>query len=131
MTFDPSKLSPAPWYFVTPENSELETLVCNIDDEDVPVLTDREIGEDACTANWDFLATARNAEDVLMRRKGWVVRQHPEKRLKKRWWVQFKSKGFDTILAREMCGYVHMHDHPFTALVKADEWMKEREGKPS
>lgn len=55
----------------------------------------------------EFIALARNAFDVLMRR-GW----HPSRDSAGGWW----------------CEYVHAPD-PFTALVLADEWYKTREGE--
>ncbi len=71
----------------------------------------------------EFIALARNAFDVMMRR-GWGVKRMPHK-FARQWYVGFDSKGFDTILSREKTGYVHCHADPFTALVEADRWYRE------
>jgi hypothetical protein len=55
-----AKRTPGDWYFVTPRGNELETLVANIDDVDVPVLTPEHIGEEQCIANWDCATQATN-----------------------------------------------------------------------
>ena len=63
----------------------------------------------------EFIALARNAFDVMMRRGWWASFDgglHPEK-----WSVHGKGSGF----LRDQ----KMHDDPFTALVEADKWYKE------
>lgn len=122
---DISKLSPAPWYFVTPLGDELETLVFNDHDEDTPVLSPLVVGSDSCDQNWDFIALARNAFDVMMRR-GWV----PKRYLGYMWSVQNGHGDYPP----ELLGMVDTPEpavwlDPFTALASADEWLKAQEAK--
>lgn len=63
----------------------------------------------------------QNAMCIAMKR-GWAAKQHPEKRLKKRWYIFFDSPRFVTILAREKTGYVHLHEDIATAFVETEKW---------
>jgi|SRR5581483_2034174 len=115
MEIDRSKLSPAPFRV-----SDAHGLC--VADADGNLVADYEPCGKREDAKLHTLAI--NAEDVLMRRTTWKLQCHPEKTLAKRWFVNFFSPGFDTILSREKTGYVHCHYHPFVALVEADKWFK-------
>jgi hypothetical protein len=135
------QLSPNPWKWekITPSCECPEGIY---DEGALTLLSDSGVviqplgGEGAGGGWWDlqvneddaeFITLARNALDVLMNRKYWQVRFNPGNQ---KWFVDFHSKRFDTILAREKTGYVHDHLDPFTALVEADRWYKENiEGK--
>lgn len=52
--------SPGPWYFASVTGDEVETLVHNCEDRDVPVLAG-ELGTEQVDANWDLCAAARTS----------------------------------------------------------------------
>ncbi len=115
---DIAKLEPAPWEVVRDDQSGCRYIPHS---SGFPMLVvDSDDGEHDIAA-LEFAALARNAFDVMMRR-GWSLTRHPHLQT---WSVTFRAKGFETILAREKCGYVHNHLDPFTALVAADKWYKE------
>jgi hypothetical protein len=114
MGIDSTKLSPAPWYFVTPAGSEIETLVFNDHDEDVPVLEPFAIGNNACDQNSEFIVLARSAFDVMMRR-GWGVRETEGR------WQAIENRPGSVTGVNSMI----VKTDPFTALLAADEWYYE------
>jgi hypothetical protein len=70
-----------------------------------------------------FIALARNAFDVMMRR-GWFPKRAD---ISRKWFVLRLSDSFQH---EELIG-TGCADDPFTALVEADEWYKENvEGRP-
>lgn len=120
MKIDLMKLTPAPWFddgYRTYGPTE------GADKRNGPVLFEYKNCFETDESDGPFIALARNAFDVMMRR-GWIARRHPEVTLESRWHVDFISPGFDTLLSREQTGYVHRHADPFTALVEADAWYK-------
>ena len=114
------KLSPAPWYFVTPSGGELETLVFNDHDQDVPVLTPEAIGEESCTANWDFIAFARSDLAVQMKR-GWHAEKCSES---DEWVVPALTEYIMGPLAESCLEAMYQKRHPVRLLTKADEWYR-------
>jgi hypothetical protein len=122
---DLSKLTPAPWY-----NERRFSNGCEI----VPRIcceknASREcgriadlvgapyLGYESTLVNAEFIALARNAFDVMVRR-GWSIRKD---KLGSRWHVPEAHRP----------NYCAAGDDPFTALVEADKWYKENvEGRP-
>lgn len=111
--FDPSNLTPAPWYIG--ENGEHWYVLDN------PITTDSEgriakmLG-DGDRADATFIALARNAFGVMWRR-GWGVVQFPSG-----WTIAIK----ETTMTSTMEKFRGMRwSDPFTALVSADEWYRE------
>lgn len=121
---DMSKLTPAPWH-VTGEKWDRH--VAHEGDR-FPLLKpeNQEIPE--CTAALEFAAIARNAFDILMRRRwfpcprvltgGWVVDDGEGG-----WLYRRADHGGDGSV-------IHAAD-PFTALVNADKWYKENVERPA
>ena len=92
-----------------------DTVVLEIDDEGF-------CWDEGNRVNFEFIALARNAFDVMMRR-GWIAVQHCMTPGQETWIVLNKFK-----VAVERGGnsgvYFEAAD-PFTALVEADKWYKE------
>jgi hypothetical protein len=105
---DVSKLAPAPWR-VTGDAAGLPFIV-------YPCPADEGCA-DGCLRiekHLEFIALARNAFDVMMRR-GWTPRKTGE----------FWTAG-DLWHSHDAVWYVGPWGDPFTALVEADKWYKER-----
>lgn len=122
MNFD--KLMPAPLGFSYDGSSQWSVgpESCPQDGEPHICVT----GEDEeARAMCEFIALARNAFDVMMRR-GWHVEQtDPEDKEEKRmWFVPWPSNERKTWPDVWMNGKQWFAD-PFTALVEADRWCKE------
>lgn len=138
---DLSQLSPAPWSVRSEEfddwglvragdGAPVLTTSCayRIPDEyrTMPYGPERIAGPPEVAANAAFVALARNAFDVMMRRGWYAV---PFNRAKAGvWWVVRTRGGYDIPLS-----FAVKNKHrgefadPFTALVVADEWMKQQE----
>ncbi len=111
--FDLSKLTPAPWAtnedlaILGPDGTALCSCSCNY-------------GRPTDDANAAFISLARNAFDVLMRRKTWRV-----------YW----DWQFNCFCVEDFQGKPCERDEwlaarwqdPFTALVEADKWLTEQE----
>jgi hypothetical protein len=132
MTIDLSKLTPAPWS--ARSNHDHSTLPPQVDSvkengimspypviqmmwlchESTKEAEDRMIAE--CEANCEFVALARNAFDVMMRR-GWGVFFSASG-----WGVVFpnESRFSSPVLRGER------YTDPLNALVEADKWMTEQ-----
>ena len=103
---DLSKLTPAPW---------VATAGMVTEDRDYSRLADctwGDVDNEQTAANCEFIALARNAFDVMMRR-GW----HPEP-LDSGQWMACENRDGD------WCDGPACAD-PFTALVEADRWYRE------
>lgn len=114
---DLTKLSPAPW-FADPR----DRLV--IDAGRSVLTTEVELaagGSNRPTVDMAFVALARNAFDVQLRR-GWGVMPC---RSVAGWWVCKDSEGTPF---RDDCPRLYWPD-PFTALVEADKWYRENAEK--
>jgi hypothetical protein len=112
MSIDLSKLTGAPWYAVNyagfwePQSSPTYGKEGDLLDEETNA---------SAPTNAVFIALARNAFDVMMRRGWWVV-PYLGKPSEGRWFV--RGNG----LPREIQD--SEHPDPFTALVEADAWHK-------
>jgi hypothetical protein len=117
---DLSKLTPAPWVAeIDNDNRDAEVaLVYGPYPKGDPCLVVAGVFEDL--TDGEFIALARNAFDVMMRR-GWFPKRAD---ISRKWFVLRLSDSFQH--AHRWCA-----DDPFTALVEADEWYKENvEGRP-
>jgi hypothetical protein len=127
---DLSKISPAPWQAdervrcAAVYSGEKVNCFDDLDD----VICYKEFGEpasEARIANWEFIALARNAFDVMMRRRWFVVPQSwafdegKGAKIVRRWGV--RGDGFDL----DEIPRNGTFSDPFTALVEADRWYKE------
>ncbi len=114
---DLSKLTPAPW-FVDRDHANFDVAYGTQGDaSDTFSLLDRYEETD-----YEFIALARNALDVMMRRK-WMAMCDVE--AVGGWWVE-DARG--TPLGMPRCC-----PDPFTAIVEADKWYAEnveKKGKP-
>lgn len=115
MTFDPKQLMPAPWEVYCESNNEdypsISGLTCGLHGGDSCII-------DINHAN--FIALARNAFDVMMRR-GWIAARATTGE-----WVVKHGDGLAKyeILDKPSGGLFFASD-PFTAIVEADRWWKE------
>lgn len=137
MNLDLSKLTPAPWYAHNPDDRFCMNVFCVTNSPHEPdtenddttgviagtlLQTPLTLGRwhDNWEADTEFIALARNAFDVMMRR-GWSPERMGDT------WVVNDEDG------RAFC---HPHDQmmrwpdPFTALVEADEWYRENVESP-
>lgn len=74
----------------------------------------------------EFIALARNAFDVMMRRKTWIVRLMPSHADRDSWVVLWGlASGPGPFKEYQAWAYERNHDNPFTALVEADKWYRE------
>jgi hypothetical protein len=108
---DLSKLSPAPW-----TGDENATEIRDGNGESVLAQTGRErdcFGEE----DFAFVLLARQAFDVMMRR-GWEAQQY-----QRQWFAVDGDRMDGRAIVPDS-----FHPDPFTALVEADRWTKEREG---
>lgn len=121
MEIDLTKLSPASW------KPDIGASQCPDEDFDLwfargpmrklPYSRREEVAADAA-----FIALARNAFDVMMRR-GWMPIKHQDKD----WYASFEADeadaffGLDTLPVQKGV----LYPDPFTALVEADKWYKE------
>jgi hypothetical protein len=111
---DLEKLSPAPWGVA---DDGPDHCVCHFASEDTSwPLFERWDGKPDRT-DADFIALARNAFDVMMRR-GWFVVPRYINRPGTLWWVK---TGMATDCEIDWMEF----PDPFTALVEADAWYKE------
>ena len=104
---DATKLSPAPW---VAEGCYVEGNGFMMFDDDGHNIDEAE-----------FIALARNAFDVMMRR-GWSPVQMPHS---DQWGVQTDERWNRKPELIERNGLCIVADDPFTALVEADKWYKE------
>lgn len=125
MHIDLIHLDPEPWIYDERVRCAAvysgEKVNCFDDLEEVVAYMSWEPGGPPCDwprrkANWQFIALARNAFGVMMRRN-WV----PENR-GKRWGVD--PSAADSQAFREWLDE-HSFSDPFTALVEADRWCRE------
>lgn len=139
---DLSKLTPAPWNdngFFDHAKGQRNKAQCvwieeNPDQPDILIAdsfpeSNRDLcpDEDTRDVNMQFIALARNAFDVMMRR-GWYALQDSEK-----WIVAgegtgilWANKGYPKVIAEQPAW-----SDPFTALVEAEKWYVENvEEKP-
>ena len=107
---DLTKLTPAPWEVVKDQGSQTIFIPRP---NGFPMLLE----EDNDPVPLEFAALARNAFDVMMRRK---------------WEAEWLLVGVDSALEilPEQLQKMRWPD-PFTALVEADRWMTEQEAKQS
>lgn len=111
MTFDASKISPAPWetccggWRVVSGDSRECHVVCDVG-------TNKASRNPRNAANAEFMAIARNAFDIMMRRQWWVVPHG-------RFW---RVRGDDS---RDLDMENDNYPDPFTALIEADKWYRE------
>ncbi len=119
MDLDLTKLTPAPWTFCDHEGEANWDVSADIADDVLRVADgiSSEVGEDQNMANLAFIAIARNAFDVMMRR-GWFVVPNYCNRPGTFWRVKTGLAGDLEIDWKEW-------SDPFTALVKADAWYRE------
>lgn len=131
---DLTKLTPAPWYAHNPDDSSFMNVFCVTNSPHEP---DTEIDDTAGIIagtliqtplrlgqwhdNWEtdaeFIALARNAFEVMMRRGWGLISSHDGT------WGVSKPGHLPTRL-------IHLRwPDPFTALVEADKWMTEFEAK--
>lgn len=121
------KLTPAPWYEGKPYAEMCDCFtgtlggVCsNVwadGGHDVTKLC-AGLGEDDAK----FMALARNAFDVMMRR-GWTLYRDGGG-----YWIAVVEYGGSPIIRAddgELCWYTGLRPDPFTALVEADKWYRE------
>lgn len=123
---DVSKLTAAPWTtggVFNPDSARPSQWVwgphASANDQSGKV-----VAVDISIPDAEFIALARNALDVMMRRQTWYVRcwELPDRRVYKVF-----GDGLDSVVCRNM---LRMRDDPFTALVDADKWYRENaEGK--
>lgn len=104
MPIDLSKLAPAPW---KARDCEVESAPIN-EKGDVMMIYDEGGHNEADAA---FIALARNAFDVMMRR-GWGVENRGG-------WYATSKYGDRAV------GGTDLYPDPFTALVEADAWYKQ------
>jgi len=111
---DLSKLTPAPWE--VHDGGRSDHTVCQRVGEGCKPLFERWDGTNDLT-DAEFIALARNAFDVMMRR-GWTPRKE------ERGWVAADAKT--GLCPQSFPGFFQAADDPFTALVEADKWYKEQ-----
>jgi hypothetical protein len=111
---DASKLSPAPWHVKGPWSNGLFDVVADAPDYG----RSPAINLDAVDA--EFIALARNAFDVMMRRGWWAARLKDGKWRVSTFCAIHGESAFRKFLVHQMC------DDPFTALVEADKWYREK-----
>ena len=115
-----NKLTPAPW-FIGSDGSRVYVL-------DNAITLDSEGRVASCfqTGDAEFIALARNAFDVMMRR-GWVLYMDGGGH-----WIACERSDKEGIVHGpiikrdgEVCWYDGLYSDPFTALVEADKWYRE------
>lgn len=114
-----SKLTPAPWT-CRPSCAGADWGF------DVPELEDADYRDSRFgnQADAEFIALARNAFDVMMRR-GWGVASSPQDKL---WFLHFQGDPeFAWRDERQLRDWSASHgaEDPFTALVEADRWYRQ------
>lgn len=114
---DLNKVSPAPWFYtgmdLLDNNGKEVTDICVVNDEDKWICQMIQKGEGEEDAY--FIALARNAFDVMMRRH-WTPCVYGSK------FGVVADNAPNSLPTR----LIHMRwDDPFTALVEADNWYKE------
>jgi hypothetical protein len=117
-----SKLTPAPW---EPDGDGETTAVVHRGDTQKTCVCLLQ-SQYACNeTNAEFIALARNAFDVMMRR-GWGLQKW---RNPTGWSVNSYdiSDKYPVRKAYIQSGAFNSHADPFTALVKADEWLTQQE----
>lgn len=133
MTIDLSKLTPAPWRTERRYSNGCEIIPrikCTPDSNRecgwiADLIGAPYLGYESTLVNAEFIALARNAFDVMLRR-GWCAIQQPSGRwaVKIDWSAIGNSGGMQSGFAPQQ------HADPFTALVETDAWYKENvEGK--
>ncbi len=114
MSLDLTKLSPAPWEW----NGSWR--VCHSAESRIGVVCDTATNNNSRTwenqANAAFIALARNAFDIQMRR-GWGVILTPEG-----WTISLEGAFAGSQKLRD-AGWRGWFTDPFTALVEADKWL--------
>jgi hypothetical protein len=128
------KLTPAPWFYTGMDLTDdkgkefTEVFVVGGDDVWIARMRQKEPEDDA-----EFIALARNAFDVMMRR-GWTLYMDGGG-----YWIACESQSKDGVYhgpiirgpIGEVCWYTGLRPDPFTALVEADRWhVANVEGKP-
>lgn len=114
---DLSKLTPAPWTYKFSGTCKYPYSVFGplSSDGSGTSVTNTPWTHPSAKVDMEFIALARNAFDVMMRRGWWA-----EKFSSGKWRLSFNCRG---------CGLGrysdHHYDDPFTALVEADRWFKE------
>jgi hypothetical protein len=118
MSIDLTRLSPAPWFNWSRGTKGEFGLFCGDpnDPSDIYDLNERDEETDL-----EFVALARNAFEVMMRR-GWSVRRTVDHH----WMVVGDN---DTWLFHPKYGDYFMEDNPFTSLIEADKWYRENVDK--
>lgn len=117
MSIDLENLTPVPWTSVRQFGAEPPYRCVIANNMDAFAMVERE-------ADADFIALARDAFDVMMRR-GWQVMS-----IDGRWHVHDGVDGNSYLWIGGVGAYPIPAD-PFTALVEADKWYRENvEGKP-
>jgi hypothetical protein len=122
---DLEKLTPAPW--------QESAGIVSTETEPFPRLADctwGDVDDDQTEANARFIALARNAFDVMMRR-GWGVRQAQSGKRKGMWFafegdgVALHKDAWDFGRVQGLRDAVFFHADPLTALIEADRWYRE------
>ncbi len=107
-----NKLTPAPW-ILAPWTLKQADVIEGVEDEPCTVAkcwsSSFAPAPDIAKVNAEFIALARNAFDVMMRRG---------------WGVEKLGDGWQ-IVTDEMRALRESFSDPFTALVEADKWHKE------
>lgn len=116
MSIDLSKLLPAPWAY-SYDGSGDWSVGCEHEPQEARAAVVSDGDDDFCRAHAAFIALAKNAFDVMMRR-GWGVEQWEEG-----WSIAQPKRPW------QMPGDLCWPD-PFTALVEADRWYQENVEKP-
>lgn len=113
---DLSQVTPAPW--LPGQNTDGQHTVYAGSGVDVtPAWTNTARGRPMAQADAEFIALARNACDVMLRRS-WGPYNDAEK-----WYVSGENAG-----VVEAAGANGPYPDPFTALVEADRWYREHIG---
>ena len=113
------KLTPAPWHAVVlPDGMINEWMVRFASVENPCIPCDSTVLD---KAHAEFIALARNAFDVMMRR-GWTI--HKDERTGG--WFPVEVVGGHSPI-RLLRWEHHPIHHPFEALVEADRWLAEQE----
>jgi len=119
---DLNKLTPAPWFWSKCGNWIFGPDVNGIVGEHILCYNTDDDGLHGEQADKDFIALARNAFDVMMRR-GWSPCLAEEDGPLDEWTL-FDSGGLPVISCPGVT-VPRIWPDPFTALVEADEWYKE------
>lgn len=115
MSIDLTKLTPAPWFV-----NEWDRLVVSKERSIIDELRVADAGSNAPKTDMEFIAMARNAFGIMMRR-GWISKLDCHGK----WIVSNKEMAEATVDIPDDEYPNRFCDNPFTALVESDKWYRE------